>query len=531
MTLHTAWIREDLSEARLLTGAGEAVWRAPATPPDAEIDAFALRDRASQAAHWVATQLGADKRLAVLIVDVEDAACVFASAPSADPEVVAAAMRASAVNYDALAMRGTMQPLARAAGKPRALSSPTIERFLKRNKPDADGAQPGASVRTAVLASPDSLVRIFLDQLDRRSVSVGVAQSLWHSMVSAWGPSGADAPGGEDADASVEARDIGALEAVILEDSGRLLWSWSRRGSLVAAGELSVRRAGFDGPGGAGGQGAQWNSEDWFPVAASRLALDWLTWSTHLGQSPTRVRVVGADAKDLSRTLEERWPDLTVDATTQNDPIGATLRAFAQREERSLPADDDPTRTLVSLSRRRGRAHATLYTWSGVATGLLAVAIFAVGWRALEKRTRLTEAAAQVQSASAIRVEEVAPELRNNPDRARALESELQRLRKDRPQITDPAPARPVLDEIERLLGALNELGPEGLFFTDFHLNETLPNATVRLPNFETGERLREILRRTPGQIDWNVQFVREIGQNIQDWKLTGQWARTESAR
>lgn len=528
MTLNAAWIREDLSEARLLTGAGEAVWRAPATPPDVEIDAFALRDRASQAAHWVATQLGADKRLGILCVDVEDAACVFASAPSAEPDVVAAAMRASTVNYDALSMRGTMQPLVRAVGKPKALSSPTIERFLKRNKPDAPGAEPGASVRTAVLASPDSLVRLFLDQLDRRGVSVGVTQSLWHSMVLAWGSTSPDAPASADASATVESRDIGALEAVILEDSGRLLWSWSRRGSLVAAGELSVRRAGFDGP---GGQGAQWNSEDWFPVAASRLALDWLTWSTHIGQSPTRVRVVGADAKDLSRTLEERWPELTIEATTQNDPIGATLRAFAQREESSLPSDDDPTRTLVSLSRRRGRAHATLYTWSGVATGLLAVAIFAVGWRALEKRTRLTEAAAQVQSASALRVEEVAPELRNNPDRARALESELLRLRKDRPQITDPAPARPVLDEMERLLGALNELGPEGLFFTDFQINETLPNATVRLPNFETGERLREILRRTPGQVDWNVQFVREIGQNIQDWKLTGQWARSEGAR
>ena len=127
MTLVSAWIREDLSEARLLTERGEESWRAPAPlSKDTPVDAFALRDRASQAAHWFAAQLGASGRLPVLCVDVEDAACVFASAPSAEPEVVAAAMRAGAINYDALAMRGTMQPLVKGvSNRPKALSRPS----------------------------------------------------------------------------------------------------------------------------------------------------------------------------------------------------------------------------------------------------------------------------------------------------------------------------------------------------------------------------------------------------------------------
>src|SRR5690606_39215976 len=112
----------------------------------------------------------------------------------------------------------------------------------------------------------------------------------------------------------------------------------------------------------------------------------------------------------------------------------------------------------------------------------------------------------------------------------RALASVLEQIRGERPEIFDPAPAPPVLSELARLTGVFRELGEEGLFFLEFDLNETLPNATVRVPDFSTGERLREALARSPGRIDWNVTFMREMG-NLQDWKLTGQWRYEEPAR
>ena len=515
MSVCAAWIREDLSEVRLLTPSGEVSWRAEAPPKDDDADAFLLRDRARDAAAWTVSQLGSTKRLAAVCVDIEDAACVFASAPSADPDVVAAALRAGSTDYDALTMFGTMQPLAKATSKPSALSSPTIEKLLRRSPRAASGEQ--GVTRMAVIASPDSLVRLWLDQLDRLGASVGVVVSLWHALGDAWGE---DAPAAS-AEGAVEVKDIGPIDAVILEDSGRLVWSWARGKSLIAAGELSVRRSDFD-P--LSSEAERWNSEAWFPVAASRLALDWLTWSTHLGASPARVRVVGSDAKELARILDDRWPQAEVVASAINDPIGATLRAIAKHDEKDLPADDDPRRTMVALSRRRGRAHATLYTWAGAATGLCAVAIFAIGWRTMEKRSMLDSLASQARNAAALTVQEVAPGLANNPDRARALDSELQLMRKARPEITDPAPARPILNEMARLAGAFEALSADGLFFLDIDLNETLPNATVRVPDFATGEKLREALRASPGAIDWQVTFQRELGQNLQDWKLTGQW-------
>jgi hypothetical protein len=517
MSVYAAWIREDLSEVRLLTPSGEVSWRAEEAPKDAETDAFFLRDRAKEAAAWAVSQLGGAKRLGMVCVDIEDAACVFASAPSADPEVVAAAMRSGSTDYDALTMRGHMQPLARMASKPSSFSSPTIDKLLKRGKV-TPAAQTGA-LRMAVLATPDSLVRLWLDQLDRLGASVGVVISLWHALGDAWSDRATSASEG----GAVEAQDIGPIDAVILEDTGRLVWSWMRGGNLIAAGELSIRRTGGVDP-------ERWNSEAWFPVAASRLTLDWLTWSTHLGASPTKVRVIGSDAKDLSRLLDERWPHADVSATALNDPIGGTLRAIAQRDDAALPSDDDPRRTLVALSRRRGRAHAKLYTWAGVATGLCAVAVFAVGWRTMERRSQLVAAATELRSQVALKVQEVEPVLASNPDKARALDSVLQQLRQERPDISDPPAARPILNELARLSAAFEALGEDGLFFLDFDLNETLPNATVRVPDFATGERLREELMRSPGQIDWNVTFQREIGQNLQDWKLTGQWVAPQEA-
>lgn len=519
MSAFAAWIREDLSEVRLLTPSGEAVWRAEAPASDAQPDAFALRDRAQQAAAWTALQLDSSKRLNVVCVDIEDAACVFASAPSAEPEVVLAAMRSGATDYDALTMRGHMQPLARAAKKSSgAMSSPTLEKLFRRNarQPSA----PTGSVRTAVLATPDSLVRLWLDHLDRLGVRVGVTVSLWHAIGAIWGRPAASEDDAQPED-GVEARDIGPIDAVILEDSGRLIWSWMRGGRLVAAGELSVRRSGFG--------SEKWESGAWFPIAASRLALDWLTWSTHLGENPNHVRVVGPDASDLAGVLDERWPHAEVRSTVANDPIGAALRALNDDAVADVE-DDDPGKTLVALTRRRGRAHAKLYTWAGAATGLCAVAIFALGWRTMERRAQLQSAASQVRSASTLVVAEVAPELQNNPDKARALDSVLQQMRSESPEIIDPAPARPVLDELARLAGAFEELGGAGLFFLDIDLNEGLPNATVRVPDFATGEDLREALRRSPGAIDWDVTFMREISQSLQDWKLTGRWVESEVA-
>jgi hypothetical protein len=148
----------------------------------------------------------------------------------------------------------------------------------------------------------------------------------------------------------------------------------------------------------------------------------------------------------------------------------------------------------------------------------------------MERRSQLVAAATELRSQVALKVQEVEPVLASNPDKARALDSVLQQLRQERPDISDPPAARPILNELARLSAAFEALGEDGLFFLDFDLNETLPNATVRVPDFATGERLREELMRSPGQIDWNVTFQREIGQNLQDWKLTGQWVAPQEA-
>ncbi len=503
-------IAPDLSMVRIRALGSEEVWTLPA--PSAartdgaetdERDASWWKAQAVDAARWVAHRCGAGRRLAVACVDVSESSCVWLSAPSADPDIVAASLRMAGEEWEALDPGSTVQPVVGPRGN---AATKRATRVFGVRIAGEDG--PAQAVRMPVIVSSDALVRLWLDELNRSGVRVGVVASLWHAMASGW-RSETTASGAE-------------IEAVALCDGERLVWCWSRAGRLLTGGWMAIPRVRSE------------EEPDEPPsvdarAAMARLSLDWLSWAAQIGDTPQRVTLVGSDVEALAAPLEESWPDARVERVPTEDAIGATLSRVEQRlsegDSGAEPAysDEDPRESMVALSRRRGRAHQRLYTGVGATCALLAVGIGALGWRAREHASALRREVDNARDSSKAMVMEVAPGLAESASPRMAALSALEAMRKEQPTFSDPPAARPIMDEAARVLSVMSDLSSRGLQFDELVLHEGLPSGAMTAPDFETGEEVSARLRAAPGRIRWDVQFERRDG-NLYKYRLTGQW-------
>lgn len=363
------------------------------------------------AAAWVADELGKYRELAAVCVDVSGGVCGWLSAPSSAPAVVLAALQQHST---------TSQPSGSAFGPESTTPAPSFgllgdaplgpgtDRSIEALAPFEAPAQSGLTSltrkatgdtlaaaqkrRLAVLSIPDAAVRVFLDELDRLRIEVEAVLSLWHATAAAWD---AGRPGrGSSADASSNGRSSASSIAdaappvtatVLIEPNGRLLWSWSMAGDLLAAGSMRLR-VNHRAPGPAADATAGSESRVYSPPAPDesiaplpgyepltasespsttatqaarrvtspstavmseehavvdcsraqigRLVMDWLGWSAQLGVTPDRIVCLGVETASESTTgepstlassLAEAWPGATVDVVSHHDPIGATL--------------------------------------------------------------------------------------------------------------------------------------------------------------------------------------------------------------
>lgn len=454
MTARVAYmIRGDrgvLLRAVRLAGAREdQTWESPAQ--DA---ANAGPGEIALAAGWLRDRLGksrAGMTLAALCLDAEGAAFTWVSSPTRDRRVVAAVARevpetggthiADAVEFFAPEDGGTfVQPLvAQEADGP----SRSILPGLNRAK-----AQPQASFieRLAVLAATDSPARLLIDELDALGVGVEGVISVWHVLARTWDPS---AGAHETGDAPISA----PTTAVLVADprQSRLLWAWGQAGTLLAGGSLRVGRV--------GGEEQPWTIGT---DQAARLATDWLAWAAQLGRAPSRIICVLPEAHEESsarfaRALGAAWSDASVDVVTHDDPMGATLRRYAEILE-GTPAptstDTSPAHGLSDLTLRRGREHRRMYVWTAAALCVAAgmITLIGVGLRRQGERA-LTEAA-QWDVAWRDRVKTTLPDLilqRPGVSPLTLLRTELENRERRMRRPEKAEPAMPILSELETL--------------------------------------------------------------------------------
>lgn len=513
---------------RLLSPRREDSWSFPDVLAD---DRAALQRGLAEAAEWVARTLQAfgRSRLGALVLDSDGSLCSWVSTPSPDPDAIDAMLRhagSSGPEEDAahaagspphLALSSDLQTPGGASVQPLGVEPEPRQGLLLRR------AQPGPQTRQrlGVAVVPDATVRLLLDELDRRAVSIGRTVTVWHALAEAFGAG----DGASRADRVVS--DASATIAAVVADphAGRLAWVWSRNGAPVAAGAFRLARAGA-------GEQVRTRLER---ADLARLASEWIAWSTQLGASPTRVRFLAppdawSDDASMGECVAAVWPGATTDISFDDDPLGAALVRFSESLDDG-GAGAAPAGAIAALQARPGRQHRAMYRWSAVAVALAAgamgVAAFLVHQSAQQAMAKAGEARAAWRATAA----EILPSLNDQLQSSPAYDSravlDLQTELEERRRQVAPvqvAPEKPVLAELETLSYVLSN-SDYRLERLDISSSAVIIDVTV--PDTAAYEELVEALSRiggsAVGQWDRNPRPV--SGSPAIRAQFTGLWA------
>lgn len=535
------------SGLRLVSERSDDTFRCALEDPGA--DAFEL----ARMADWVREHLprSGAAALDILCLDVNGGLCSWITSPSAEPTIVAALARQGGADdwtsteetsgsrvlgaYAGIAQDSSVQALAE-------IDAPTRRPFLARRAKKDTQPPRSPRQRMPVVAMPDAVARVLLDELDLRSIKVGSVCSLWHAMGAAWDPSAAHVRAGlpAEADGRIVADSPGIHATVLIDPSGRLLWSWSALGGLLAAGSMRLRSL----PAADQPARAQVSASD-----LSRLAAEWLSWSAQLGAAPARVTCIipradpaeGAlDAREIGETLGRAWPGALVDLAVDDDPIGATLRRLAvagsaaQDSGQIAPlSPEDPTASLVALTHRPGRAHFRLYLWAALTLIVLAGGIAALAAQTWiqASRIRLVKEKTSEQWRTAFQGLKLPDQLLPGTELL-VLRSELTRLDNERRPVAATEPAMPVLQELETLSFVI---GYPGASLDEILLESRVirPRVVCQVDSIAEGELLFTALKQIDGSnvTGWSAAFSPRQASGKFRCTFSGSWAATPRAR
>lgn len=566
-----------LRRVRLVGAAFDRAWTAPVAGEigsgSGGSDGAAAVSAVKSAAKWVAETLKGlgTSRLDTICLDGEGGVCTWLSAPSASQSVVSATIQQSVLSgaegaggsagrliAAGIASGGeaggfesdvSVQALAVADEEPRgSMRLPFIGRA-------ADSG--GSRERFAVLSMRDAPVRVFIDELDARGIEVGAVESIWHALASTWDPGAPQA--GEPAPERTP------VSAVVMTDpSGRLVWSWSSAGELLAAGQIRLRQVvrreerpapsmvsgaelALAEPGAARRIGNDEPEEiaglECTGAEVGRIVMDWLAWSAQLGRVPDRILCFGPltlpdpgngasqwlggpSPASLAEGLGRAWAGAQIDAAAHEDPIGATLARLAGVGPLGAHPPkvevDDPRRELLTLSARPGRADRFMYRSMAIGLVAAAVLVAAAGWQFHRAAGGGADAIAEAQQrqADALKsVATIAPNIERDPGAAvgilRGKINELEQINRSL------KPQKPILQELARVLRAIE--GSADTRIREITLNAAVGSARLVVPDAETGPAIFERLNGIPGVIPWRGQQAPLIG-NERLYVLTGTW-------
>lgn len=449
------------------------------------------------AASWVRARLDASRTasaVSVLCLDVDGGTCAWIQAPSGDPGVVASVARMGGDQgktgggafefYAPGELESTIQPLTPA------------------------GAGPG---RVAVLALTDVPARLLIDALDRQRVGVEGVQTLWHALARAWDPGAETA---RPAGAAIS-DDPGPVTAVIaIDPAGRLVWCWSRAGSLIAGGSQRLRVARLEGAGGGeAGDEVVYGAEE-----ASRLAAEWLSWSVQVRAAPGRIVCVltpGEGAGEFGSAMAKLWPGASVDACPDADPLGATLARLAARLE-ATPKQDvrrvAPETGLVGLTERPGLAHRRMVMWQSLAIVALAGVLGVVSWHLYGAAASARDAQKQIEASwrdvvKGVYPDALVPQPRTSP--LQLLDNEITARRRSLkpPERTDQT--MPILQELETITMVIGT-GDFALESVDLRSGGQGPRVSVIAKTTPDAEELGEAFKRIGGSyiVNWTGKYL-----------------------
>ncbi|MCL4221336.1 MAG: hypothetical protein KJZ65_08195 [Phycisphaerales bacterium] len=479
----------------------EATWQAPGEEaPDVAADARA-------AAEWLAERLSGNGRsISHLVVDPDGGLCSWVSAADTSEPVLRAVIErpfdseeeAASGRFPELPGETALQPL--------------IERSRGRK---GAGDEPGG--RVPVLAMPVVPARMLVDELDRMGIKVGAVEALWQACATAWDPSASNL-GGSHAE-RVVAEAVPTAATVLLDPSGRLVWSWSRGGRLIAGGAMRILT-----------ERASESAPETIERGHTRLALvrdddiarlgaEWLAWSLQLGTAPTRILVIGEPSEgglssaQIGRALTDRWPQATIDFVREQDPIGTTLGRLAGRDV------TDPV-GIAELTNRPGRAHRAMYRWAAVALLCAAGVLGALAFHILESGGEMKAAATSVTNAYV----ELAGKEKLNP--ATALLDLQAAIEKASKAAIDPSTIeapRPVLQELEALSFVLSS---DELTLRELTISPLSITLKVEVAQTEQYEALARAIRSVSGSVvEWRDTLNPRGG--IVEATFTGSWPRS----
>lgn len=462
------------------------------------------------AAGWVREQVR--KGRVRVVVDTDGGVCSWLTVPGGEAHVLEAMVRQAAGSLgeggNEAAAPGVMA--ASVLGPDAAIPGGATVQALAEPDTRQDGSDENRR-RKAVIAVPDASVRLMLDALDSLGVDVAGVWTTWDALAEAWDPTSRERGGGDSI-----STDAGVTAVVLVEPCGRVAWSWSRRGEVIAAGAMRVGRVEGD-------------DASHAPVVretnVGRLIGEWLGWGAQLGAVPRRVALLmpptetGLSAAAVGRQLASAWDDVGVDVLGEDDPMGRTLRAWRELD------DEDPAHggTLHALSERPGRGHRGLYRWAAAAVLALAGVVGMAAWQTWSAVGDARDTADELKAERLELIRSTDQALLLEPDPVGSLLSRVEQLRRAQAAPPEVQSLWPVLNELDTLTLVLMGVPME---LQSLELNQFNASLVGTVPDTETYEALSEGLRSIDGFIEeWtgSATDVRGADGALQA-SFTGRW-------
>ncbi len=487
-----------------LRGSKVESWAAPASSefPAQDIDA---------AADWIQSQLaeGSDRSpgLELLCLDVEGSLCSWVSSPSREGQVLAAVARNFGADPESAS--ASISPVAVYAqsqleSSVQAIGAVPTEQPVETKAGKSKGT--AHSHRTPILVSSEAPARLLLDALDRRKVTVAQVASLWQVMAAAWDPAAGRASSASSSESAI------ASASIVVDLAGRVLWAWSIKGVLLAAGAIRTQPA----------ERGDILTTD----VAARLATEWLGWSAQVGISPQRVICIAAEgdasAGAFGAALTQAWPGAAVDLQFDEDPIIATLRRAARVLEDSTGA----IAPLQGLDSRPGRLHRSMYSWIALAIAIGALAIGSLAFKfSRDAASYRSQAAGLKEQWQGIVKDEMPAALTSPYGEIDALQQEVTKRENSLKPPEKAEPTYPVMEALEVITMVLSTSTAQ---LDDVTIGTEISSISIQITvaTTEEGEAVNAALRaiENPYIGSWDTPSYTTTGGKIQV-RFKGFWS------
>lgn len=506
-----------IESLRLVGARTDELWAVPlSVPAGGESSEPELFDNQGlvAAASWIQGRTVGEKsrvgELSLLCLDAEGFSTGWITSPSIERHIVTTVV-ASGVGSDEAGSAvgpglGFYFPSGSEAGVQAMTLAAEPEIKSVKGKVEAEPVAGAAALRVPVLAGADAPVRLLIDLLDERGISVDSVTTIWHAMARVWG--------GNDSAAernNIVTEDSGVAAIILIDPRGRLLWCWSAKGELLAGGSMRLAAPATVGR---------------VPVPsaadAARLTNDWIAWGSQIGVVPRRVACIAADdpvgvgedsasfhAGIFGAKLAGAWGGAGVDLVLDQDPIGATLARLAAATADARP-DEPAIAGIQTLSHRPGKLHRRMHTW--IALGVLGAAALTGGaaWKLRSSADQLAQAASEEDARWRSAVQAAYPnlmKLSGDVDIEAELGKMMTRHQQERSR-NEKEPTRPIIQELETLSMALAdpEIELESIAFSGGAAASVL--ITVFVPDIKVAESVFKSLTSISGS-------------NIESWQPT----------